>query len=144
MTASSARRFRRLLAVKGYDLAESNLLGASKYVLAGCRDVWLYPDSTSEHLRLLTRQVEWDTRGRDPEDTNEYRAELTEWEQQEADRVARERADREAVEARQKAAWGLELDEIERIARLVEQRRADDRNLRRLITSRPFSAPARR
>lgn len=144
MTASSARRFRRLLAVKGYDLAESNLLGASKYVLAGCRDVWLYPDSTSEHLRLLTRQVEWDTRGRDPEDTNEYRAELTVWEQQEADRVVRERADREAVEARQKAAWNLKQDEIERIAAVIERREAAARDLRRLMTSRPFGAPARR
>lgn len=144
MTASASRRFRRLLASKGYDLSESNLLGASKYVLTGCRDVWLYENTTPEHLKQLTRQVEQDTRGRDPEDTNEYRAELGEWEQLELERVARERADREAVEARQKAAWGIRPEQIKQIAALVEQREAEERNLRRLMTSRPFGAPARR
>lgn len=135
MTASASRRFRRLLAAKGYDLSESNLLGASKYVLAGCRDVWLYDNTTPEHLKQLTRQVEEDTRGRDPEDTNEYRAELTEWEAQETARVAREAAEQVAIEERQRSAWGLELAQINAVAARAEQIAREHQTTRFLMGS---------
>jgi len=139
------RKLRKLLTRKGYELADTNMLGADRYQLTECSDVTVWPDMREFHIAAAIRQVETDTRRKNPETSNETARAQTVWELAEVDRLEREAVDRALVKDIRLggASKGLTESDVDALTKRAERILANRRSLDRLMRERPLGAGKR-
>lgn len=142
MAASQQRKLRRLLEQKGYEADEPDIMGATRYSLVGARDVLFYPNMGDFPLKAAFRQIETDTRHRDPEHTNETARAQTAWEAQEQERLEREAADAARVKNTRLGGLSAVLTEkeVDAVARRTEKNIAHHRQLERMMRQKPLAS----
>lgn len=136
---SHEKRLLKLLHRHRYELVDSNGLGVRLYRLPDCRDVLLYQKVSEAAAREFTRQINADTKRRDPENTPELEAARVAWEAQEKERLKQVEADRLRVKDLRLGGLSARLTEtqVDAVTRRAEQLAAEQTMFRRMMTHRP-------